>query len=233
VGAIDRSRRELWAHGHAANSGDKVKAYIDLGVKRGRGARGRRTVNSACKAYENGFFLGGLVVRSREAEHEDLSGRDFRAGVAGGAGPRISKRRRLLPSKPPIRANGRGHLHARRRCGRASSRRACRSAWFGINVPIPVPLAYHTFGGWEAFGFSGDGQPAWARGRCASSTKNQDGHGALGPKAGVRGRLELRHPDDAIGDRTRIVLCLRWCAVGLAASSLRSPTLEGRTPSPP
>jgi hypothetical protein len=28
----------------------------------------------------------------------------------------------------------------------------------GINVPIPVPLAYHTFGGWKRSGFGGCNQ---------------------------------------------------------------------------
>ena len=27
------------------------------------------------------------------------------------------------------------------------------SAWSAINVPIPVPVAYHTFGGWKRSGF--------------------------------------------------------------------------------
>jgi acyl-CoA reductase-like NAD-dependent aldehyde dehydrogenase len=31
----------------------------------------------------------------------------------------------------------------------ASSHGASRSAWFGINVPIPVPMAWHGFGGWK------------------------------------------------------------------------------------
>ncbi len=26
-------------------------------------------------------------------------------------------------------------------------------AWSGINVPIPVPIAYYTFGGWKRSGF--------------------------------------------------------------------------------
>ena len=32
----------------------------------------------------------------------------------------------------------------------------------GINVPIPVPLAYYTFGGWKRSGF-GDSQSTWSR----------------------------------------------------------------------
>jgi hypothetical protein len=46
----------------------------------------------------------------------------------------------------------------------------------GINVPIPVPLAYHTFGGWKksVFGDLNQHGPDAFR-----STPDQDGHGAL------------------------------------------------------
>jgi len=41
----------------------------------------------------------------------------------------------------------------------------------GINVPIPVPLAYYTFGGWKRSAF-GDLQPARA-GRIRFYTKTK------------------------------------------------------------
>ncbi|OKI48583.1 hypothetical protein A6A29_06225 [Streptomyces sp. TSRI0281] len=31
--------------------------------------------------------------------------------------------------------------------------RPFRSLLVGVNVPIPVPVAYHTFGGWKRSGF--------------------------------------------------------------------------------
>jgi malonate-semialdehyde dehydrogenase (acetylating)/methylmalonate-semialdehyde dehydrogenase len=34
-----------------------------------------------------------------------------------------------------------------------SSRRASKVGMVGINVPIPVPVSYHSFGGWKRSGF--------------------------------------------------------------------------------
>ena len=57
-----------------------------------------------------------------------------------------------LPSRASVRQRRR-HLHPQRP-RRARVRRAgSMSAWSAINVPIPVPVAYHTFGGWKRSGF--------------------------------------------------------------------------------
>jgi malonate-semialdehyde dehydrogenase (acetylating) / methylmalonate-semialdehyde dehydrogenase len=46
----------------------------------------------------------------------------------------------------------RRHLHPRRRRG-ARFRLPRQVGMVGVNVPIPVPIAYYTFGGWKASAF--------------------------------------------------------------------------------
>ena len=64
----------------------------------------------------------------------------------------------------------------------------------GINVPIPVPIAYYTFGGWKALRLR---RPEPARpGRLPLLHQDQDGHLALAVRhQGWRG---VRHPDDEL-----------------------------------
>jgi len=64
----------------------------------------------------------------------------------------------------------------------------------GINVPIPTPLAYYSFGGWKAFVLRRS-QPA--RPGCdAILHQNEDGDVALAERR--QGRRKLRHADDAL-----------------------------------
>ena len=64
----------------------------------------------------------------------------------------------------------------------------------GINVPIPVPIAYYTFGGWKALVLR---RPQPARpGRLPLLHQDQDGHLALA--VGHQGRRRVRHPDDEL-----------------------------------
>ena len=46
--------------------------------------------------------------------------------------------------------NGVGDLHARRRRRPAVPVRGRNAGMVGINVPIPVPVAYYSFGGWKS-----------------------------------------------------------------------------------
>ena len=63
---------------------DRVKGYIDLGVKEGATLKvdGR---GFKMQGYENGYFLGGCAVRQCHEGHADLQGRDLRPGALGGA----------------------------------------------------------------------------------------------------------------------------------------------------
>ena len=63
---------------------DKIVGYIDAGVEGGRRARRRRPRLQAAGLRER-LLRRWNAVRPRQAGHEDLPGRDLRAGALGGA----------------------------------------------------------------------------------------------------------------------------------------------------
>ena len=66
----------------------------------------------------------------------------------------------------------------------------------GVNFAIPVPLAYHTFGGWKRSGFGDLNQhgPDFD----PLLHQDQDGDGALA--VGHQGRRRVRHSDDEVSN---------------------------------
>ena len=66
----------------------------------------------------------------------------------------------------------------------------------GVNVPIPVPIAYHTFGGWKRSGFGDLNQHGPDSIRFLH--QDQDGDAALA--LGHQERGGVLDPDDAVGD---------------------------------
>ena len=77
----------------------------------------------------------------------------------------------------------------------------CQIGMVGINVPIPVPLAYHTFGGWKrsSFGDLNQHGPDFD----PLLHQDQDGDGALAVRH--QGRRAVLDPDDAVKWRFRRV----------------------------
>jgi malonate-semialdehyde dehydrogenase (acetylating) / methylmalonate-semialdehyde dehydrogenase len=127
----------------------KVLNYIDMGVKEGAelvvDGRGFKM-----QGYDNGFYLGGSlfdrVTPSMQTYQDEIFGpvlqiaraKDYDAAIA-------------LPSKHQY-GNG---VAIFTRDGDAAREFAARVnvGMVGINIPIPVPLAYHTFGGWKRSAF--------------------------------------------------------------------------------
>ena len=128
---------------------DKVKSYVDIGVKEGAkllvDGRGFKM-----QGYENGFYLGGCLF---DEVTPDM---------------RIYKEEIFGPVLSVVRANA--YEDALRLCndheygngvaiftrdGDAARDFASRVqvGMIGVNVPIPVPIAYYTFGGWKRSGF--------------------------------------------------------------------------------
>ena len=128
---------------------ERVRGYIDTGIKEGAklavDGRGFRM-----QGYEKGFFLGGSlfdhvtkdmtiykeeifgpvlsVVRAKTYEEGVQLVNDHEFGNGTAIFTRDGDTARDFASKIQI-------------------------GMVGINVPIPVPLAYHTFGGWKRSGF--------------------------------------------------------------------------------
>jgi len=127
----------------------RVLDYIDLGVKEGAelvvDGRGFKM-----QGYENGFYLGGSlfdrVTRSMRSYQEEIFGPVLQIARAADFNEALA-----LPSKHQY-GNG---VAIFTRDGDAARELAARVdvGMVGINVPIPVPLAYYSFGGWKRSAF--------------------------------------------------------------------------------
>src|SRR6478672_3346562 len=128
---------------------EKVKSYIDIGIKEGAtlAVDGR---GFKMQGYEKGFYLGGSLF--------DNVTRDMRIYKEEIFGPVLSVVRAKTYEEGLELANkheyGNG-VAIYTRDGDAARDFAAKVqvGMVGINVPIPVPLAYHTFGGWKRSAF--------------------------------------------------------------------------------
>ncbi|MFI1470097.1 CoA-acylating methylmalonate-semialdehyde dehydrogenase [Streptomyces wuyuanensis] len=128
---------------------DRVRRYVDIGV--GEGAElvvdGR---DFTLPGHENGFFAGASLF-----DRVSPSMRIYREEIFG---PVLSVVRAAdyeealrLPSEHPY-GNGVAIFTRDGDTARDFTRRV-NTGMVGVNVPIPVPVAYHTFGGWKRSGF--------------------------------------------------------------------------------
>ena len=128
---------------------DRVKGYVDLGVEEGA----RLAVDGrdfTMQGYENGFFMGGClfdeVTSDMRIYKEEIFG-----PVLSVARAETYEQALELPSSHEY-GNG---VAIFTRDGDAARDFANKVnvGMVGVNVPIPVPLAYYTFGGWKRSGF--------------------------------------------------------------------------------
>ena len=127
----------------------KVKDYVDIGVKEGAKllVDGR---NFKMQGYENGFYMGGCLF--------DNVTKDMRIYKEEILGPVLSVVRAKTYEEGLKLANdheyGNG-VAIFTRDGDAARDFAAKVqvGMVGVNVPIPVPLAYYTFGGWKRSAF--------------------------------------------------------------------------------
>jgi malonate-semialdehyde dehydrogenase (acetylating)/methylmalonate-semialdehyde dehydrogenase len=128
---------------------NRVKNYVDIGIKEGAtlAVDGR---SFKMQGYENGFYMGGCLF--------DNVTKDMRIYKEEIFGPVLSvvrahdyKEALALPSDHDY-GNG---VAIFTRDGDAARDFAAKVnvGMVGINVPIPVPIAYYTFGGWKKSGF--------------------------------------------------------------------------------
>ncbi|WP_430512819.1 CoA-acylating methylmalonate-semialdehyde dehydrogenase [Pannonibacter phragmitetus] len=127
----------------------RVKGLVDKGVSEGAKlvVDGR---NFKLQGYENGYFIGGCLFDNVTKDMEIYKTEIF--------GPVLSVVRAKTYEEaidlPMSHEYGNGAAIFTRD-GDAARDFASRIniGMVGINVPIPVPLAYHTFGGWKKSGF--------------------------------------------------------------------------------
>jgi malonate-semialdehyde dehydrogenase (acetylating)/methylmalonate-semialdehyde dehydrogenase len=158
---------------------EKVKGYIEMGVKEGAElvVDGR---NFRMQGYENGFFLGGSLF-DKVKPHMRTYQEEIFGPVLQIARAQTFEEAAALPSK---HAYGNG-VAIFTRDGDAAREFASKVqvGMVGINVPIPVPLAYHTFGGWKRSAFGDVNQHGPEGVRFFTKIKTVT---ARWPKGGVR-----------------------------------------------
>ena len=133
---------------------NKVRAYVDLGIKEGAKliVDGR---DFKLQGYEGGFYMGGClfdqVTPDMKIYKEEIFGPVLSILRAKNFDDAID-----LPSRHQY-GNG---VAIYTRDGDAAREFASRVnvGMVGINVPIPVPVAYHTFGGWKRSAFGDTNQ---------------------------------------------------------------------------
>ncbi|MFE9219299.1 CoA-acylating methylmalonate-semialdehyde dehydrogenase [Streptomyces lavendulae] len=128
---------------------DRVRRYVDIGVNEGAElvVDGR---DFTLPGHENGFFSGATLF-----DRVSPQMRVYREEVFG---PVLSVVRAAdfeealrLPSEHQY-GNGVAIFTRDGDTAREFTRRV-NTGMVGVNVPIPVPVAYHTFGGWKRSGF--------------------------------------------------------------------------------
>jgi len=124
---------------------EKVKSYIDLGVKEGAElvVDGR---SLRLQGYEDGFFLGGSLF---DRVHTDM--RIYREEIFGPVldvvrAPDLGSAVRMVNDHPY--GNGVAIFTGDGGVARDFAS-AIQIGMVGVNVPIPVPMAFHSFGGWK------------------------------------------------------------------------------------
>jgi malonate-semialdehyde dehydrogenase (acetylating)/methylmalonate-semialdehyde dehydrogenase len=124
---------------------DKVQSYIDLGVEEGAklvlDGRGLKL-----QGYENGFFIGGSVFDEVKPEMRIYKEEIFGPVLSVIRADSFDEATRLASEHEY--GNG---VAIFTRDGDAAREFASRVqiGMVGVNVPIPVPMAFHSFGGWK------------------------------------------------------------------------------------
>ena len=161
----------------------KVSGYLDLAEKEGATVvvDGRGFKNTQ-EGFENGYYLGGSLFDNVTPEmrtyKEEIFGptlqvmrvKDFEEAVA-------------LPSIHEF-GNGTSIYTRDGDAARAYVNRV-EVGMVGVNVPIPVPLAFHTFGGWKNSAFGDINQHGMEGVRFYTKTKTVTSRWPTGIRAGA------------------------------------------------
>ena len=127
----------------------RVQNYIQTGVDEGAELviDGR---NFALQGYENGYFLGPTLFDHVTAGMKSYQDEIFGPVLQIVRADTLEAALKLASSHPY--GNG---VAIFTRDGKAARDFAARVevGMVGVNVPIPVPVAYHSFGGWKRSGF--------------------------------------------------------------------------------
>jgi malonate-semialdehyde dehydrogenase (acetylating)/methylmalonate-semialdehyde dehydrogenase len=124
---------------------DKVRSYVDQGVKEGAklvvDGRGLKL-----QGYEKGFFLGGCLFDEVMPEMTIWKEEIFGPVLSVVRAPDYERATKLVNDH--ALGNGTAIFTRDGDAARDFANRI-QIGMVGINVPIPVPMAFHSFGGWK------------------------------------------------------------------------------------
>ena len=128
---------------------DKILGLVDKGVEQGASLKvdGR---NFKMQGYENGFFVGACLFDNVTKDMEIYKQEIF--------GPVLStvRTKNYEEALDRVKTNQYGNgtaIFTRDGDTARDFANKVNVGMVGVNVPIPVPLAYHTFGGWKKSAF--------------------------------------------------------------------------------
>ena len=124
---------------------DKVKGYVDTGVEEGATlvVDGRDTT---VEGHEDGFFIGGCIFDNVKP-HMRIYKEEIFGPVLGVVRAQGYEEAVRLVNEHEL-GNGAAIFTRDGDAARDFTHRV-RIGMVGVNVPIPVPTAYHSFGGWK------------------------------------------------------------------------------------
>ena len=124
---------------------DKVTSFVDRGVQEGADllVDGR---SISLQGYENGYFIGGCLFDNVQDNMSIYKEEIF--------GPVMSVVRKPTFSDALDLVNGHEFgngttIYTRDGDTARAFANQCKIGMVGVNVPIPVPMAFHSFGGWK------------------------------------------------------------------------------------
>jgi malonate-semialdehyde dehydrogenase (acetylating)/methylmalonate-semialdehyde dehydrogenase len=125
---------------------DRVRSYVDQGVREGAALVVDGRAYQGPAGYRSGFFLGGCLFDGASAEM-----RIYREEIFGPV--LVVTRAETLDDALRLASDhefGNGVSIFTRDGGAARDfAQRVQAGMVGINVPIPVPLAFYSFGGWK------------------------------------------------------------------------------------
>jgi malonate-semialdehyde dehydrogenase (acetylating)/methylmalonate-semialdehyde dehydrogenase len=124
---------------------DKVRSYVDAGVAEGAklvvDGRGLKL-----QGYENGYFLGGCLFDEVKPDMKIYKEEIFGPVLSVVRAPDFDSALKLVDDHEF--GNGTAIFTRDGDAAREFASRA-KIGMVGVNVPIPVPMAFHSFGGWK------------------------------------------------------------------------------------
>ena len=166
---------------------ERVKGYIDTGVAEGAhlAVDGR---NFKLQGYENGFYMGGSLF-DRVTPEMTIYKEEIFGPVLSIVRAKDYEEALALPSTHQY-GNGVAIFTQDGDAARDFTARV-NVGMVGVNVPIPVPIAYHTFGGWKRSGFGDLNQHGPDSIRFYTKTKTVTSRWPSGVKEGAEFTIPL------------------------------------------